>query len=84
MPRPRSAALLISLYLDETGGAASYALLRAFDDPSASDSIVQRATDRDDILQAVGRWLDMVLPPEPAGGEAGTSGEVAGGGRGGR
>jgi hypothetical protein len=78
MPRPRSAALLISLYLDETGGAASYALLRAFDDPAVSDSIVQRATDRDDILQGVGRWLDAVLPPRtprPAGppGDAGAA-----------
>jgi hypothetical protein len=71
-PRPRSAALLISLYLDETGGAASYALLRAFDDPSLSDSILQRATDRDDILQAVGRWLDTVLPRKEGGEDTGT------------
>jgi hypothetical protein len=57
-PRPRSAALLISLYLDEAGGAGWYAQLRAFDDPTAPESRPERVAGEAELLAHVRRWLD--------------------------
>jgi hypothetical protein len=61
-PRARSAALLISVYVDAEGGAPWYAMLRAFDDPASPESQAERASDKAQLILAVQRWLDTVLP----------------------
>ena len=60
-PTPRSAALLISVYIDVEGGAPWYALLRAFADPTASKFRVERISDSDALVLAVRDWLEAVL-----------------------
>jgi hypothetical protein len=58
----RSAALLISVYVDADGGAPWYVRLQAFDDPAAADFLVERIADKAQLLLAVRRWLESVLP----------------------
>jgi len=53
---PRSAALLISVYMDTEGGAHWYARLRSFDDPAAGAHAVRIATE-EELIQAVREWL---------------------------
>jgi hypothetical protein len=60
-PRSRSAALLISIYLDDPSGAGWYAQLRAFDDPTTDDSRVERVTGEVEVLAQVRRWLAQVV-----------------------
>jgi hypothetical protein len=59
-PRARSAALLISVYVDAKDGAPWYAQLRAFDDPAA-DLLTERVSGEDQLITAVRRWLAAVL-----------------------
>lgn len=59
-PRARSAALLISVYVDVRDGAPWYARLRAFDHPAA-DLLTERASGEDQLILAVQRWLTAVL-----------------------
>jgi hypothetical protein len=74
-PLPRSAALLISLYVDEAGGAGWYAQLRSFDDPTSAESTVQRVAAEHQLVEAVRRWLGAALgghaAPPPGQGAAG-------------
>lgn len=74
MPRPRSAALLISLYLDEAGGAGWYAQLRAFDDPTAPESRPERVAGEAELLAHVRRWLDGAVNGQAAPPDAGRRG----------
>jgi hypothetical protein len=60
-PRARSAALLISVYVDVQGGAPWYAQLRAFDDPAAADLLTERVSSEDQLILAVQRWLKAAL-----------------------
>ena len=60
-PHPRSAALLVSLYVDEVGGAGWYAQLRAFDDPTAPESPVERVSGEAQLIEAVRGWLAGVV-----------------------
>jgi hypothetical protein len=59
--RPRSAALLISVYLDAECGAAWFARLEGFDDPLSPELHTELATDKEELLSDVRRWLDDVL-----------------------
>ncbi len=59
-PRARSAALLISVYVDARGGAPWYARLRAFADPAAPGLLTERVSNEDQLLLAVKRWLRAV------------------------
>jgi hypothetical protein len=59
--RARSAALLISVYIDAEGGAAWYAQLRGFSDPAARELITERVSGKVELLLAVRRWLDAVV-----------------------
>jgi hypothetical protein len=59
--RTRSAALLISLYIDADGGAAWFAELRGFSDPAARELLSERVSGKAELLLAVNRWLDMVV-----------------------
>jgi hypothetical protein len=59
--RTRSAALLISVYIDADGGAAWYAQLHGFSDPAARELISERASGKAELLLAVRRWLDAVV-----------------------
>jgi hypothetical protein len=58
--RTRSAALLISVYVDSDDGAPWYAQLRAFDDPAA-DIRAEQVREPDQLIDAVRRWLDSVI-----------------------
>ncbi len=60
-PRPRSAALLVSVYIDAEGGAPWYAQLRAFEDPAAPESQTVRVSDKAELILAIRRWLDKIL-----------------------
>ena len=62
--QPRSAGLLISVYVDEDGGAPWYARVQSFDDPAAPDFLVERIADKAQLVLAVRRWLQSVLPDE--------------------
>jgi hypothetical protein len=57
----RSAALLISVYIDAEGGAAWYAQLRGFRDSAAPEQVTERVSDKTELLLAVQRWLDTVV-----------------------
>lgn len=59
--RTRSAALLISLYIDADGGAAWFAQLRGFSDPAAREVFTERVSSKAELLLAVSRWLDMII-----------------------
>jgi hypothetical protein len=59
--RARSAALLISVYVDTEGGAPWYAQLRAFTDPAAPQFLSERISDQANVILAVRRWLEAVL-----------------------
>jgi hypothetical protein len=59
--RSRSAALLISVYVDAAGGASWHAQLRSFSDPASGEIQVERASDKDQVVCAVRRWLEAVL-----------------------
>jgi len=64
-PSPgRSAALLISVYVDVHGGAPWYARLQGFDDPGAPELRSERVSDKAQLCRAVGRWLEGVLDEE--------------------
>lgn len=60
-PGARSAALLISVYIDDEGGAPWYAQLRAFSDPKAPEFRTERTSDMDELIMAIRRWLETVL-----------------------
>jgi hypothetical protein len=60
-PGARSAALLISVYIDAEGGAPWYAQLRAFADPTAPHFLTERTSDMDELLLAIRHWLEKVL-----------------------
>lgn len=60
-PRARSAALLISVYMDAEGGAPWYAKLQAFDDPASPELLVERVSDQAELILAVQRWLSTAL-----------------------
>lgn len=60
-PRARSAALLISVYMDAEGGAPWYAKLQAFDDPALPELLVERVSDQAELILAVQRWLSTIL-----------------------
>ena len=60
-PRARSAALLISVYVDDSAGAPWYAQLRAFEDAAAAGVLTEQVSGHDDLVAAVTRWLDAVL-----------------------
>ncbi len=60
-PGSRSAALLISVYIDAEGGAPWYARLRAFADPTAPHSLTQRTSDMDELILAVRHWMETIL-----------------------
>lgn len=60
-PHSRSAALLISVYVDAEGGAPWYARLRAFDDPSTPQFFTERVSDKAQLILAIQRWLEKVL-----------------------
>jgi hypothetical protein len=60
-PGARSAALLISVYIDAEGGAPWYAQLRAFDDPSVPNFLTERTSDMDELILVIRRWLETVL-----------------------
>jgi hypothetical protein len=60
-PHARSAALLISVYVDAEGGAPWYAKLQAFDDPASPDFLCERVSDKTELLLAVQRWLNTIL-----------------------
>jgi hypothetical protein len=60
-PRTRSAALLVSVYIDAEGGAPWYAQLRAFDDPSTPEFLTERVSDKAELINAIGRWLDTIV-----------------------
>lgn len=67
---------MISLYLDEAGGAGWYAQLRAFDDPTAPGSRRERVIGEAELLAHVRQWLDdavkgRMVPPD--GGRRGAS-----------
>jgi hypothetical protein len=57
---PRSAALLISLYLDAADGAHWYARLRSFDDPAAGERTV-RVAGEEELIHAVREWLTALV-----------------------
>jgi hypothetical protein len=57
----RSAALLISIFVDADGGAPWYAQLSAFADPAAGELHTRQVSDPDELALAVRRWLDTVL-----------------------
>ena len=59
--RARSAALLISVYIDAEGGAAWYAQLRGFSDPAERELITERVSGKAELLLAVRHWLDAVV-----------------------
>jgi hypothetical protein len=60
-PDARSAALLISVYIDTEGGAPWYAQLRAFTDPTAPHFRTQRTSDMDQLLLTVREWLETII-----------------------
>lgn len=60
-PGARSAALLISVYIDTEGGAPWYAQLKAFADPKDPDFLMQRTSDMDQLLVAVRDWLETII-----------------------
>lgn len=59
--RARSAALLISVYIDADGGAAWHAQLRGFSDPAVPELLIKRVSDKTELLLAVQRWFDTVV-----------------------
>jgi len=59
--RVRSAALLISIFVDADGGAPWYAQLTTFADPAAGELQTRQVSDPDELALAVRRWLDTVL-----------------------
>lgn len=60
-PRARSAALLISVYVDDSAGAPWYAQLRAFEDAAVSGIRTEQVSGHDELVAAVTCWLDAVL-----------------------
>ena len=58
---PRSAALVIGVHLDDGLGAPWYATLEAYDDLARSRYVIGRASDTDDLVRMVQRWLQSVL-----------------------
>lgn len=64
--RTRSAALLISIYVDADGGAPWYAQLRAFqplafDDPAEAEVGAERVSEEGELVAAIRRWLNSVI-----------------------
>jgi hypothetical protein len=60
-PRPRSGALIISVYIDGEGDERWFARLRGFDDPLTSDQQFDLVSDREDLVAAVRAWLETIL-----------------------
>jgi hypothetical protein len=68
---PRSAALVIVVHLDEEPGAPSYATLEAYDSLADSRYLIGRASDADDLVRIVRRWLESVLAGQRRGSDTG-------------
>lgn len=53
--------MLISIYIDQDGGAPWHAQLRAFDDAVAAEVLTERVSEPEQLVAAVRRWLEAVL-----------------------
>jgi hypothetical protein len=61
--RARSAALVISLHRDATGGSPWHARLASYSDATRDPLEVTRCVDEQELLAAVRAWLARALAP---------------------
>lgn len=60
-PRPRAAALVIGVHLDEGSEDGWYAILEAYDDLDRPRHLLGSVTNAEDLTAVARRWLDTVL-----------------------
>ena len=63
--------MVIGVHLDEESGAPWYATLEGYDDLAESRYLIGRASDTDDLVRIVRRWLESVLAGQRHGSDMG-------------
>jgi hypothetical protein len=63
MQSPRSAALLIRIFVDATDGAGWYGRVQAVAEPETPELEPESVLSEDELVQVVRRWVKAVIGP---------------------